>query len=488
MNFRPLVSSVAIVLLAACAEPEVPAEQQFVNDVTAALGGQAAIESVTTYSMEGVGRMLNVGQDMTPESATMEFEISDYRMEVNLADGANHTSLTRTPLFDYFRGRDPMQMVSGYDDGIAWDLGPDGSARRAHDDVAADRRSTYYHHPLPLLRAVLLDSATVDNVRNEGALTLADIATADGEELTLAVDATNHLPAFVRSTDFHSYLRDIVRVTSFSDYSQAGELMLPATLNQSLDEFNLFRLELTAQTPNADIGDVSAPAEAVAASPISGTPPALVVAEEVADGVWRLAGQSHHSVLIEFSDHLVIFEVPNEARVEAMLAKAAELVPDKPVTRVINSHHHFDHSGGVRAAVANGLTVVTQDANETFFRRMAIQPSTIAPDALENSPQSINIETVSEQRTYQDDAMTLELYHVAGSPHSGSILVGYLPAQRMLIQVDLFTPGRTTPQLFAPNLLENIERHELEIDTVLGLHGDIFGIELLREAVSALQN
>ncbi|MDH3440020.1 MAG: MBL fold metallo-hydrolase, partial [Gammaproteobacteria bacterium] len=226
----------------------------------------------------------------------------------------------------------------------------------------------------------------------------------------------------------------------------------------------------------------------VASAPISGTPPATVTAEQVADGVWRLAGQSHHSVLIEFSDHLVIVEAPNETRLLAVLAKAEELVPGKPVTKVVNTHHHFDHSGGVRAAVASGLTVITHATNEHFYRRMAVQPSTIVPDALSNSPQAISIETVADERTYQDESMTLELYHVAGNPHSASILMGYLPAQRMLIQVDLFTTGRTTPQLFAPNLLDNIERRGLAVDTVLSLHGDDYDIATLASAVAALRN
>ena len=476
------------VFTVACGDAPIPPEQQYVDDVAAALGGRTAIASVDTFAMEAEGRMLNVGQDMTPESATMEFDISDYRMTADLVAGASRTALTRTPLFDYFRGRDPMQMVSGFDGSVAWDLGPDGSARRAHDDVAADRRSNYYHHPLPLVRAMVVESARVSNVRNEGDLTLATISTEDGEELTLAVNSGNSLPAYIRSTDFHSYLRDIVRTTDFSDYSQSGELTLPSTISQSLDEFNLLTINVTAQSANTDVGDISAPTEAVASAPISGTPPATVTAEQVADGVWHLTGQSHHSVLIEFSDHLVVFEVPNETRTLAVLAKAAELVPDKPVTRVINSHHHFDHSGGVRTAIANGLTVVTQAANEAFYRRMAVQPSTIVPDALANSPQAISIETVADERTYQDESMTLELYHVAGNPHSASILMGYLPAQRMLIQVDLFTTGRTTPQLFAPNLLENIERHGLEVDRVLALHGDAFDLEVLQSAVQDLRN
>ena len=36
----------------------------------------------------------------------------------------------------------------------------------------------------------------------------------------------------------------------------------------------------------------------------------------------------------------------------------ASTVPGKPLTEVIVSHHHFDHTGGIRQAMAEGLTLI----------------------------------------------------------------------------------------------------------------------------------
>ena len=66
--------------------------------------------------------------------------------------------------------------------------------------------------------------------------------------------------------------------------------------------------------------------------------------------------------------------------------------------------------------------VVIQAADETFYRRMAEQPSTFMPDSLSQSPRAIEIEAVDDQKTYQDDEMSVELYHVADSQHSSSLL------------------------------------------------------------------
>jgi len=473
MKFKYGSLTIAVLFLAACTEAPVSPEQQFIDDVAAALGGKANIEAVNTVAVEGEGHMQNVGQDMTPESTELRFAISDYSFKADLNTGSSRTEQTRTPEFEYFRGPDPITQIFGIDGDVAYTVAPDGSARRAPQTVATEQRSTFYHHPVPLLRATLLRSATVGNVRTEDGLVLADFTTSEGNTLTMAVDSTTNLPAYIRSTVHHGYLRDVTRTTSFSGYAANGEMTAPTTLSIDLDEFHVISLNLTSQMPNADVGDLSAPPDAAATTPFTGPAPANVTAEAVAEGVWFLAGQSHHSVLIEFSDHLMVVEAPNEARALAVEAKAAELVPDKPIRYLVNTHHHFDHSGGIRTAVSQGQTIVTQAANEAFYRRMADQPSTIVPDAQSGQQQAISIEVVEDARTYADDSMTVEVYHVAGNPHSSSMLMAYLPAQKLIIEADAFTPNPSRPQKYSPNLLDNIQRLELEIDRIVPIHGAI---------------
>ena len=473
MKFKYGSLTIAVLLLAACSEAPVSPEQQFIDDVAAALGGKANIESMNTVAVEGEGYMQNVGQDMTPESTELRFAISDYSFKADLNTGSSRTEQTRTPEFEYFRGPDPITQVFGIDGDVAYTVAPDGSARRAPQTVAMTQRSTFYHHPVPLLRATLLGSATVGNVRTEGGHVLADFSTSDGNMLTMAVDSTTNLPAYIRSTVHHDYLRDVTRTTNFSDYAANGDLTVPTTLSVDLDEFRLVNLTLTSQTPNAEVGDLGAPAAAAETAPYDGSAPANVTAEVVADGVWFLAGQSHHSVLIEFSDHLMVVEAPNEVRAFAVEEKAAELVPDKPIRYLVNTHHHFDHSAGIRAAISQGQTIVTHAANEAFFRRMADQPSTIVPDALSRQPQAISIEVVEDARTYADDSMTVEVYHIADNPHSSSMLMVYVPEHKLIMEADAFSPNPSRPQKFSPNLLANIQRLELDVERIVPVHGPV---------------
>jgi glyoxylase-like metal-dependent hydrolase (beta-lactamase superfamily II) len=259
--------------------------------------------------------------------------------------------------------------------------------------------------------------------------------------------------------------------------------MLPTALHNSIDDHRVVELRVTSQSVNGDAADLAAPEAAAEAEAESEPPPAKVTAEEVADGVWFLAGESHHSVLFELSDRLMLFEAPSEARTLAVIAKARELVPDKPLTHLVASHHHFDHSGGVRAAVSEGLTIVAQAASERFYRDLAARASTIAPDALARKPASLNLETVEDEKRYEDASVPVELYHIAGSPHADTLLMAYLPRQRLLVQADAFSPGRDF-QPFAANLLENIQRRKLRVDRILPVHGTIVPFEDLVKATA----
>ena len=53
-------------------------------------------------------------------------------------------------------------------------------------------------------------------------------------------------------------------------------------------------------------------------------------ADKVADGVWYLTGGTHHSVLVEMNDHLVVIEGPqDDARALAVIAGGEKARPEQ---------------------------------------------------------------------------------------------------------------------------------------------------------------
>jgi glyoxylase-like metal-dependent hydrolase (beta-lactamase superfamily II) len=247
---------------------------------------------------------------------------------------------------------------------------------------------------------------------------------------------------------------------------------LPARLTTKTDTYTTAELRATKQTVDGDTGNLAAPA-AAAAAPIAGLPPVTVTAEEVAKGIWFLAGQSHNSVLVEFGDHLTLIEAPlNEPRTLAVIAKAKALRPGKPLTQLVTSHHHADHTAGLRAAVADGMTVITHRANAPFYEDAVRRAHTIAPDALARGPKPLKIEAVDEAREFKDGAMTMELFHIAGNPHGDTMLMAYFPKERILVEADAYSPASAV-QPYVANLLDNIRQRQLKVDRVLPLHGPI---------------
>lgn len=470
MNRTVALALFAALALSACTR--LTPEQQTVSDAAAALGGRERILAAKTLVMEGGGTQYNLGQDVVPGATGETFTVTNYRRAIDLGAGRDRVALTRQPNFAYFAGPKPQNLVQGLDGAIGYNVAADGKATRMADTAAADRRAEWSQHPLLAVRAALDAKATLANPRTEGGESLVDVTTADGASFTLAVDAKTHLPTRVATKGYDTNLGDVVRTTAFADYQKAGELQLPTMLTSSVDDFVTAKLTLTGQTVDGDSGDLAAPADVAAAPAITAPPAPTVTATQLAKGITHLTGGSHHSMLVEFPDNLLLIEAPqNEARALAVIAKARELVPGKPLTQLVVTHHHFDHTGGVRAAVSEGLGVITHEGNVAFFEEMVKRPHTIRPDALSRTPKPLTIEGVADQKTISGGAMTVVLYTLS-TPHSQTMLVAYFPKERMLVQVDVYGPGGAV-QMFASAFLEELKKRNLKIDRIAPLHGPV---------------
>lgn len=451
-------------LFAACSQAT--PEQQIVNDAAEALGGADRILAVKTLIFEGEGTQYNLGQDVTPDASGQTFTVTDARYAVDVAGGRTRFELTRRPNFTYFQGPQPQRLVQGLDGAVAYNVAASGAVARAPEAVATERRMGILHHPITAVRAALDPMATVTNAHTLGTESMVDVTTVDGVSFMLAIDSTTNLPTRVTSRTDNTNLGDVVMETRFADYQDAGGLQSPTTFTLRVDDFTTAEYRIATQTIDGDAGDLAAPGDAVKATP---PPPPTVAVDELAPGIWYLAGGSHHSVLVEFADHMTLIEAPqNDARTLAVIARAREVRPDKPLTELVNSHHHFDHSGGIRAAIAEGLTIITHQGNVALFENIAKRPHTIVPDALARNPRPATIRGIGEDTVLSDSMRTMQLLPYSG-PHSETMLMAYFPPERLLVEADVYNPGGQV-FMFAGHLLEELKGRNLRIDRMIPLH------------------
>jgi hypothetical protein len=343
---------------------------QLVADALEALGGRERVLAVKRLTIDGYGSNPNIGQQMHPETEPLLWMIPDFHRAIDLEHGRMLLTLTRRPAFPAVF--DNARTVQGLDGDVAYNIGgfggraggPPPAPVRTSEAVARERRIEMLHHPLTALRAALDPAAKLANVRVTGTGRSLDITARTGETITLAVDTRNR-PVSVTSAVYHTNLGDVVRTTTFEGYEDAGGVRVPKRLITTLDRWTEWDIGVMKNTIDGDDAEFAAGAPARSAPIPPASPPQNVTVTEVAKGIWFLTGAGVPSMVVEFADHLAIVEVPvSEARTLAVIAKAKELVPGKPLTQAIVTHHHFDHTGGLRAAVAEGLTIITQRIND----------------------------------------------------------------------------------------------------------------------------
>ncbi len=201
------------------------------------------------------------------------------------------------------------------------------------------------------------------------------------------------------------------------------------------------------------------------AYPQFGTAPSKLTTQKIADDLYVIHNDfvPGNTTALVTNEGVVLVDDKFPQDTENILAEVKKFT-SQPVKYVVNTHHHFDHSGGNANLQKMGVQVVSSAQAHGYTNDL-------------KQPGAANIAFEDHMHIYLG-GKNVELYYF-GKSHTGGDIVAYFPAQRAIAMGDMFTFGDATPQLIdyagggsAKEWTATVSRAlALDFDTVVPGHG-----------------
>ena len=494
-----------------------PAAKPNSNAIAAAVAALGA-SNLQTIKYSGFGSIYAVGQSPDPASPWPRVTLKRYEASIDYPGSAMQVELVREMGALPPRGGGPsfsgeqrqMQAVNG---SIAWDVpfgpppppapgarasgappapppGPPGGrgalvpqAPQLNAAAANERRQVIWTTPHGFLKAALANQPAL-----QAAGTGTEVSFFAGTQRFVGfINARNQVER-VRTWIEHPVLGELVIDTTYSGYEAFGKILFPTRITQRQGAHPALDLFIDTVTPNAPV-TVPVP------DGLNVTPPApSVQVDQIAPGVFYLTGGTHHSVALAMPDHVVLIEAPlSEERSKAVLAQLRETLPGKPVRVVISTHPHFDHVAGLRVMADEGARILTHATNAKYLESLWNAPRAGEGERPARPRAPATFITFTDKHVLEAGDRRIEVHLIADSPHYEAMAMVYLPAERLLIEADAYTPAdvpaglrqggpppggapgvtATAPPInpVVLNLYQNIQRLRLDVGSVVPLHG-----------------
>jgi glyoxylase-like metal-dependent hydrolase (beta-lactamase superfamily II) len=282
---------------------------------------------------------------------------------------------------------------------------------------------------------------------------------------------------------------DLLVEFEYSNYQNMNGVQVPTRIVQRQAGMQTFDANITTATPNPPtLGELLTPPPPPAGAPgagggrgggggppAGGAPavPAPPPVERIGEGVFKIGG-NYTSLAIDMGDHILVVESgQNDARGQAVMAAAKQAIPGKPIRFVVNSHPHFDHAGGLGAAVAEGATILTHRNNEPVLERVLSGPRTLIGDSLAKMAKRRTnvVEGVGDRDVRKGTTgKVVELHHIPNE-HSDGMFAVYLPAEKVLWTADITVVNPTPVQVgTVRSAVEALNRLKLDFETWIPAH------------------
>jgi len=491
-----LLASTALVQLAPAQEG--PAE--LVKAAVTAVGGTDALKALKGISIKGEAKHWEPGQSFKADGEPRFLGDTTFTTTWDLTKGAAKADIDRAMKY-------PAVETLKYSEVITPTLGfvtnDKGSTAVSAMRLAAQLRELERASPT-LLFKILEDQKNVAAAGTQqlGNETLPAISYTDnGIKFTILFDPKTHLPAAIRTLDDDNISGDSNYDLVLSDWKVLGGVKVAHTLTYNLNGIEVAKVTYKDVSANPSITDSAfAPPDAVKAvvkAPATGSnvpyqwvlrrialarfndadtifyppnaPPRMV---ELAPNVQQVITGANN-LIVNLKDGLAIFDAPvGEVQSKWVIDAAKAKYPGKPIKYLILTHHHMDHTGGMRTYAAEGATIIVPSPDKAYFEKDLKTTHTVLPDALGKAPKNVEVVEVKDQMTLKDtDGQEIKLYRI-DNPHVDGMLLGHVVKDNVVWVTDLWSPTPTaTKNPNAESVATALKKIGITGATIAGGHG-----------------
>jgi glyoxylase-like metal-dependent hydrolase (beta-lactamase superfamily II) len=518
---RLLLPVFAVLFAGSCATMQSP--QDRISRALDAMGGPDALARVKAITVTGTMKQWEPEQNYVPGGEmrfanNLEFTLTgDFtRHAVRVDIVKKHEYIPRT--FTYSEIVTPD---------AGWVIGVDGTSRNRQS-----MESNPPAHSMSGLRLAATQrelrraspSLLLEMRRNPGKVTASpDISiggvtypavsyNAGNYSFIVMFDPKTDLPARIRTLDYDNIWGDVTYDLVLSEWRTMSGVLIASSQKHELNGRVVVDTRITAATANppmpANFFEPPAAVKAGAAKPATGGVAYQWVIRrqfvgfyldsdhasfdtraskglqlnEIAPGVQHQVGGSHHTLIVEMRDFLVVMDAPvSDWQSNWTINAAKAKYPGKPVRYVVLTHHHMDHAGGIRGYAAQGATLVVGKGAGDHYRKVLAAPFTRNPDLASRDLSKTPIIEVADKYVLSDGRREVSAYLIE-NPHAASTLIGYVADVRIAFVTDLWNPGPPLPPKMNPGLaavVDGVKKAGIQPVTVAGGHGSTAPYALL---------
>jgi glyoxylase-like metal-dependent hydrolase (beta-lactamase superfamily II) len=313
-------------------------------------------------------------------------------------------------------------------------------------------------------------------------------------------DRATKLPAAVRTRDEDNIWGDSNYDLVLSDWKDVGGVKIAYTQSYRLNAMEVQHITLTEITANGPVDaktfEVPDAVKAAAQKPVPAAVPYQWVLRriflgrftdsdaiyfppsgsfklvELAPDVQHVQGGGANNLIVNLKDGIAVFDAPTDEGQSRFVINAAKAkYPGKPIKYLVLTHHHMDHTGGMRAFAAEGATVIVPAPDKAYFEQVIKAPHTLEPDAQQKAMKPATVEEVTDTFSIKDDTAQINLYNIA-NPHVEGFLLIHVVKDNILWVTDLISPrGPITRNPATVAVGEALRKHNITGATIAGGHG-----------------